>query len=68
MDAFFAAARPVQAVLQELIAHEAAALKDGELAELLAQRGYPIARRTVAKYREQLGILPHPLRHTARAK
>jgi RNA polymerase sigma-54 factor len=22
----------------------------------LAQKGYPIARRTVAKYREQLGI------------
>ena len=31
-------------------------LSDDALKELLAQQGYPIARRTVAKYREQLGI------------
>ncbi|RRJ93327.1 RNA polymerase sigma-54 factor [Paenimyroides tangerinum] len=29
---------------------------DDKLAELLKERGYPIARRTVAKYREQLDI------------
>jgi RNA polymerase sigma-54 factor len=31
-------------------------LTDQELAELLKEKGYPIARRTVAKYREQLGL------------
>ncbi|MEX0314963.1 MAG: RNA polymerase factor sigma-54 [Allomuricauda sp.] len=29
---------------------------DDKLAKILKERGYPIARRTVAKYREQLGI------------
>jgi RNA polymerase sigma-54 factor len=31
-------------------------LTDDKLAEILKNKGYPIARRTVAKYREQLGI------------
>nr|WP_297789344.1 RNA polymerase factor sigma-54 [uncultured Allomuricauda sp.] len=31
-------------------------LTDAKLAKILKDRGYPIARRTVAKYREQLGI------------
>lgn len=31
-------------------------LTDDKLAKMLKERGYPIARRTVAKYREQLGI------------
>ncbi len=31
-------------------------LTDQHLAELLKEKGYPIARRTVAKYREQLGL------------
>ena len=29
---------------------------DDELAEMLKEKGYPIARRTVAKYRQQLHI------------
>ena len=29
---------------------------DDELCELLKQKGYPIARRTVAKYRQQMNI------------
>lgn len=29
---------------------------DDKLADILKQKGYPIARRTVAKYREQLGL------------
>lgn len=32
-------------------------LKDGELMELLKKKGIDISRRTVAKYREQMGIL-----------
>ncbi len=31
-------------------------LSDDALKTLLAEKGYPIARRTVAKYREQMGI------------
>ena len=31
-------------------------LTDDKLAAILKEKGYPIARRTVAKYREQLGI------------
>lgn len=31
-------------------------LTDDELAAKLKEKGFPIARRTVAKYREQLGI------------
>ncbi|MEO0570238.1 MAG: RNA polymerase factor sigma-54 [Bacteroidota bacterium] len=31
-------------------------LTDDKLAKILKDRGYPIARRTVAKYREQLGL------------
>ena len=31
-------------------------LTDDKLAKILKERGYPIARRTVAKYREQLGL------------
>ena len=31
-------------------------LTDEELVEVLQQKGYKVARRTVAKYREQLNI------------
>ncbi len=37
-------------------------LSDQAIVKLLAERGLAVARRTVAKYREQLGILPSPLR------
>lgn len=33
-------------------------LNDEAIARLMAGRGYPVARRTVSKYREQLGIAP----------
>lgn len=39
-------------------------LSDQAILEVLKDRGIPIARRTVAKYREQLGILPSHLRKT----
>ncbi len=35
-----------------------APLSDKEIVEILSQRGIPIARRTVAKYRTELNILP----------
>lgn len=53
---FFIATRGVQDVLRELIANETTPLSDDELARQLARRGYPIARRTVAKYRDALKI------------
>ncbi len=39
-------------------------LSDQGILEVLKSRGIPIARRTVAKYREQLNILPSHLRKT----
>ena len=40
-------------------------LTDAELTALLNQKGYPLARRTVAKYRESLGIPVGRLRRRA---
>ncbi len=37
-------------------------LSDQDIVSRLSERGLPIARRTVAKYREQLGVLPSHLR------
>ncbi len=37
-------------------------LSDKEIVETLSQRGIPIARRTVAKYRNELNILPSNMR------
>jgi RNA polymerase sigma-54 factor len=62
LSEFFVAARGVQDVLRELIANEQAPLSDDALAGLLAERGYTIARRTVAKYRTQMRIPPAHLR------
>ncbi len=39
-------------------------LSDQAILTILTERGIPIARRTVAKYREQLDILPSHLRKT----
>lgn len=57
-------ARAVQARLQALLQAEPPEhpWSDAELAQQLAQTGIVIARRTVAKYREALGVLPAPLR------
>lgn len=50
--------REVREALARLIAEEdkRRPLSDEQLTSLLAERGYPIARRTVAKYREQLRL------------
>lgn len=50
--------RKVKAALKELIDHEDkhAPLSDDVLKDRMKEAGYPVARRTVAKYREQLGI------------
>ncbi|HFD12818.1 MAG TPA: RNA polymerase factor sigma-54 [Crenotrichaceae bacterium] len=50
----------IKAFIKELIAQEdpAKPLSDSKLAELLKQRNIIVARRTIAKYREMMGILP----------
>lgn len=50
--------REVKKIMQEHIETEdkRRPLTDEELASILKEKGYVIARRTVAKYREQLGI------------
>ncbi len=50
--------REIKKELEEIIKNESKKkpLTDDKLAALLKERGYPIARRTVAKYREQLGF------------
>jgi len=50
--------REIKATLRDIIDAEdkRKPLSDDALKDLLADKGYPIARRTVAKYREQLGI------------
>lgn len=51
-------ARRVMAVLREQIEHEdkRQPLSDERLTQMLNEKGYQIARRTVAKYREQMGF------------
>jgi RNA polymerase sigma-54 factor len=53
-----ASSKEVKQILTDLIGAETKRqpLSDDKLAELLNEKGYNIARRTVAKYREQLGI------------
>ncbi len=59
-----ASAGAVQARIRELIAAEnpAKPLSDTKLEQLLAAEGVRVARRTIAKYREHLKILPASLR------
>jgi RNA polymerase sigma-54 factor len=59
---FFTASLSIKDVISELIANEKSPLTDQEIVETLHQRGFDVARRTVAKYRGQLGILPSTLR------
>lgn len=48
----------IKKILQDIVDTEnkSKPYPDDKLAELLKEKGYPIARRTVAKYREQLDI------------
>ena len=57
--------REIKDKVREVIANEDKThpVTDDELVEILHASGYAIARRTVAKYREQLGIPVARLRH-----
>ncbi len=59
---FFDRSLPIRTVLVRLVENEDTPLTDTELAEELAEAGYNIARRTVAKYRAMEGILSSRLR------
>ena len=50
--------REIKKILEDCIENESKRkpLTDDELSEILQNKGYQIARRTVAKYREQLNI------------
>ncbi len=50
--------REIKKILEEVITLEnkTKPLTDEKLTLILKEKGYPIARRTIAKYREQLGI------------
>ncbi len=56
--------REIKKILQDTVDSEnkKSPLTDEKLAGLLKEKGYPIARRTVAKYREQLNIAVGRLR------
>ena len=46
----------VKEIIKEIIADEGRHFSDQELADLLARKGIPLARRTVAKYRKELSL------------
>jgi RNA polymerase sigma-54 factor len=50
----------IRALIKKLVAAESLAkpLSDSKIAALLADQGIQVARRTIAKYRESLGIAP----------
>jgi RNA polymerase sigma-54 factor len=56
----------VKKILSEIITAESkrSPLSDDKLTQVLQEKGYNIARRTVAKYREQLGVPKASLRKT----
>ena len=63
LSTFFDRNLQVRTVLKQIINQEASAnFSDSQLAVILKGHGYPVARRTVAKYRAMEGILPSHLR------
>jgi RNA polymerase sigma-54 factor len=59
-----ASARSIRAKLEKMVAEENSGkpLTDQQIVHLFQEQGIQIARRTVAKYRDQLGILPARMR------
>lgn len=65
MSDLFAASLSIKHVIQQIISDDAAqgrALSDAQISERLLDYGIRIARRTVAKYRGQMHILPSTIR------
>jgi RNA polymerase sigma-54 factor len=64
LSTFFSRNMSVRCVLKDIIAQEDQPLSDSKLVLALKEKGYDVARRTVAKYRMMEGILPAHLRKT----
>ena len=64
---FFKAALPEHDILREIVENEdkSKPFTDDQLARKISERGFPLARRTVAKYRGILGIPPAKQRRAA---
>jgi RNA polymerase sigma-54 factor len=65
MSDLFAASLSIKHVIQQIISEETAdgnALSDAQISDRLLDHGIRIARRTVAKYRSQMHILPSTIR------
>ncbi len=60
--AFFDGSRDIRSKLKDIIAAESRPLSDTELCERLQRAGHRVARRTVAKYRNRLRVLPSSYR------
>jgi RNA polymerase sigma-54 factor len=60
----------IRAKIRKLVREEdpESPLSDGRIAEVLSGEGIPVARRTVAKYREAMGIAPSNERRRASLK
>jgi len=59
---FFSASLSAKDVIKELILNEAAPMTDKDIVSHLRDQGIRVARRTVTKYRNQLGIMPSTFR------
>ena len=59
---FFRASLGAEEALARVVAAEDRPLSDSELAGELDLLGFPMARRTVSKYRARLGIVPYTVR------
>jgi RNA polymerase sigma-54 factor len=59
---FFESGKSTKEMIRQMVADEDEPLSDSAIAARLKDIGHPIARRTVAKYRNMLGILPVHLR------
>jgi RNA polymerase sigma-54 factor len=59
---FFTPSLSVKDIIREMIEKETEPLTDRKICDLLANQGIRIARRTVAKYRAELNVLPSTMR------
>lgn len=66
MSMFFDRSLHIRTALKQIIEQETKPLSDTEIGTLLAEQGFKVARRTVAKYRSMEGILPAHLRQNTR--
>ena len=56
LSQFFDRSLPIRSEIREIIDGEIKSLTDSQVADILSNKGYNIARRTVAKYRSMEGI------------